>query len=185
MLRIIAGKYRSRKIQDVKSDKTRPTTDKNKESLFNSLGQFFETGRALDLFSGSGSLGLEALSRGIEHVTFVERDPFAYKIIIGNIKTLKIPESKYRVQKADVFSFLRNDDNKYDLILADPPYALNKYQELLELVASGQLLTSNGIIVMESDKSKHLPEKVDSLVMTKQKTLGNSKFTFYELEATE
>ncbi len=183
MLRVIAGKYRSRKLKEVKKNTTRPTTDKNKESLFNSLGQFFSGGKCLDLFAGSGALGIEAYSRGFEHVTLIEKDFTAYKIIKANIESLQLPTKNVEVILKDVFAFLEVLDKKYDLIIIDPPYALDPYAKLLEIISSRQLLNDNGIIVMESGKDNILPEKHGNLIAYKQKISGISKFTFYQLEA--
>ncbi len=181
MLRIISGKYRSRKLKEVKSDKTRPTTDKNKESLFNSLGQYFNLGQMLDLFSGSGSLGIEALSRGMGKVVFVEMGKDAYRIIKDNLSSLGIQSKSYELHKTDVFQYLQSTNSSFALIIADPPYALGRYGELMAIISSRQLLNDNGIIVMESDKSEILPEASGNIVKYKEKVLGNTKFTFYEL----
>ena len=178
MLRVISGKYRSRQLKEVKTDSTRPTTDKNKEVLFNSLGQFFSGGRVLDLFSGSGALGIEALSRGFHVLDSVENNFKAIRTIKDNIASLKI-EEETNVYKADVFQFLKTTESKYDLILADPPYKLNRYNDILELISSRQLLNIGGIIVLESENSLDLPEAYNDLITYKVKTLGYSKFTFY------
>lgn len=181
MLRVIGGIYKSRKIKEVKSSKTRPTTDKNKEVLFNTLGQFFEGGRMLDLFSGSGAIGIEAISRGIDMVDFVENSNIAIKTIKENLDLLGVNQG-VNIFKHDVFKYLNNTEIKYDLIFADPPYALNKYDELIKLIHSRQLLAKGGIIVFEADKSYQFIDKYENLVKYKEKNLGNSKFAFYEME---
>lgn len=175
MLRVIAGKYKSRKIKEVKSNITRPTTDKNKEALFNSLGQFFSGGKALDLFAGSGSLGIEAISRGIEKCDFVDKHYQAIKIIKDNITELKLT-NQVNIYKQDALKFLKNTKNTYDYIFVDPPYKLNKYDEILSLVTSRQILKINGIIVLESDKTTSISE-TDKLDIIQTKILGISKFT--------
>ena len=180
-MRVIGGVYKSRKIKEVKSSGTRPTTDKNKESLFNMMGQYFQGGRMLDLFSGSGAIGIEALSRGMEHVDFVENDFQAVKIIKENLSSLGIEEQS-KVHKQDVFFHLKNSLNKYDLIFADPPYALDKYNELFDLINYRQLLSENGIIVMEADKSQEFQDKVLYFIKYNEKQLGNTKFAFYRME---
>jgi 16S rRNA (guanine(966)-N(2))-methyltransferase RsmD len=178
MLRVISGKYKSRKIVEVKSFTTRPTTDKNKEILFNTIGQYFEGGRALDLFAGSGSLGIEAYSRGIDKVDFVEKNIQAYKVIKTNLLNLEINDCK--VHRTDALEFLKKADCKYLLILVDPPYKLDIYAEILEIISSRQLLEVNGIIVMESVIDKIMPEEKCDIYKYKEKLMGYSKFSFYK-----
>ena len=180
-MRVIAGQYRSRKIKEVKSNKTRPTTDKNKESLFNSLGQYFDGETVLDIFAGSGALGIEALSRGAKTAYFIDNFQIAINTIKDNIKSLGI-ESDSVVIKQDVFSFLNNTEKHFDLIIADPPYALQKYHELLELIVSRQLLSNDGIIVFEADKQTVLPEEYNNVYKYKEKILGHTKIGFYRKE---
>ncbi len=181
MLRVIGGIYKSRRINEVKSSKTRPTTDKNKESLFNSLGQFFDGGKMLDLFSGSGAIGIEAFSRGINEVVFIENDSLAVKTIKSNLEILNIKKN-IRIIKQDVFKYLNTSNDTYDLIFADPPYSLNKYDLLLEIIVSRQLLANGGIIVFEADKSCDFITSYRGLSKYKEKKLGNSKFAFYKME---
>ncbi|MFR5599976.1 MAG: RsmD family RNA methyltransferase, partial [Holdemania filiformis] len=105
-MRIVAGKFRSRLIQAPKGDQTRPTLDKVKEAVFSRIGPYFDGGIMLDLFAGSGSMGLEALSRGIEHVYFVDRSPAAAAVIKANIASLQV-EAQCDVWKCDSFAALR------------------------------------------------------------------------------
>ncbi len=184
MLRVISGKYRSRQLKEVKSTSTRPTTDKNKEVLFNTLGQYFSGGRMLDLFSGSGAIAIEAYSRGFQKCDLVENSTEALKTIKTNISSLKIPAEDLMVFKKDVFAYLAQTAEKYDLIIADPPYKLNRYDELIDLITSRQLLNDGGIMVLESDNTYELSEEYLDLRKYKEKILGNSKFTFYIKEKT-
>lgn len=180
MLRVIAGEYRSRKIKDVPSKQTRPTTDKNKEVLFNAIGQFFDGGRCLDLYAGSGALGIEALSRGMDHCTFVDKQRLAVNIIYENIQTLKI-DAISKVIKEDAMRYLHTCKTSFDLILIDPPYKLKPYQDILTLIHSRHLLNKHGIIVMESDQDVQLKDYQD-FVLIKVKDLGNSKFSIFRRE---
>lgn len=178
MLRVIAGKYKSRKLKDVKSNLTRPTTDKNKETIFNSIGQFFDGGTCLDLFAGSGSLGIEALSRGMTHCDFVDKQYSAIKVINENIKVLNLDEETMLYQK-DALSFLNSTSQTYDLILVDPPYKLNAYHDILDVISSRHLLNKHGIIVMESDHLREI-DPMNDLVKIKEKKLGQSKISIFE-----
>jgi len=180
MLRVVAGIYKSRKIQEVKSQKTRPTTDKNKESMFNSIGQFFEGGRCLDLYAGSGALGIEALSRGIEACDFVDLQYKAISVIKKNLESLEIKDKGF-VYKRDALAFLEMTENTYDLILIDPPYALEPYQACLSLISSRQLLKKHGIIVLESSHQTKI-EGTNGLYIVKEKKLGQSKITILKGE---
>ncbi|MDT8337538.1 MAG: 16S rRNA (guanine(966)-N(2))-methyltransferase RsmD [Candidatus Izemoplasmatales bacterium] len=180
MLRVISGIYKSRKLKEVKTDSTRPTTDKNKEVLFNTLGQFFEGGKAVDLFAGTGALGIEALSRGFQTCDFIENSFQAVKIIKENLVNLDIKSDVGNVFKQDVFKFLETTSNRYDLIIADPPYKLDCYEDLLNIITSRQLLCDNGIIVLESENTLSLPRSYQDLIVFKEKELGYSKFTLYK-----
>ncbi len=181
MLRIIGGTFKSRKIKEVKSRKTRPTTDKNKEAVFNTLGQYFSGGRMLDLYAGSGSIGIEALSRGIETVDFVDNLKLACKTIKENLEILDILE-KTSINRIQAIPFLKNAKEPYNYIFADPPYALNQYQQILEIIISRQLLSDNGIIIFEADRNTELPEKINNCFKYKEKIFGITKFAFYRME---
>lgn len=175
MLRVIAGKFRSRKLNEVNSKLTRPTTDKNKETMFNSIGQFFDGGYALDLYAGSGALGIEAISRGIEQCDFVDQQYQAIKTIKQNLASLGILSS-HQVIKKESITFLTETQETYDLILMDPPYDLKPYKACLEVIHSRQLLNKHGIIVLESDHLTDIDDYQDLMVL-KVKTLGQSRIT--------
>ena len=177
MLRVVAGTYKSRKIKEVKTLQTRPTTDKNKETIFNSIGQFFSGGIALDLYAGSGALGIEAVSRGMASCDFVDTQHSAIKIIHENVKLLNI-EEECNVFRKDALLYLNQTMKQYDLILVDPPYKLSPYEEILNIIDSRQLLSKNGIIVMESD-SKVFIDEINSIKLIKEKKLGQSKITIF------
>ena len=179
MLRVISGKYRSRQLKEVNRELTRPTTDKNKEVLFNTLGQYFDGGKALDLFAGSGSLGIEAISRGMDYCDFVDSQVLAVKTISENLHNLKVSEQVKTIKK-DVFLFLQETDQKYDLIMADPPYKLDRYLEILDLILSRQLLYDSGIIVLESNSETILPDEYKGLIKYKEKILGSTRFSLFE-----
>ena len=148
-MRIIAGKHRSRQLESVPSNKTRPTLDQVKESLFQRIGPFFEGGTLLDLFAGSGSIGLEALSRGMERVTMVDQQRRAIETIKKNVSALA-EDDNVRImampyQKA--ISLLSKEEQTFDYIYLDPPYDFGKYGELLAQVVG--LLKDDGIVLLE------------------------------------
>lgn len=153
MLRIIAGKYRHLKIESPDTDKTRPTTDRVREALMSALGSKIIDATCLDLFSGSGALGLESLSRGAKEVVFVDKAPIAIKTIKKNLISLK--EENYRIilssyEKA--LSLLKEEGKKFDIVYLDPPYKMVEvYEKARNLLLDYELLNQGAILVEESN----------------------------------
>lgn len=151
-MRIIAGSLKSRVVKAVPGKETRPTSDKVKEAIYHKLGPYFEGGHCLDLFAGSGSLGIEAISRGMDDVIFVERANKAVQVIHHNIKQLDIA-SQSKVMRMDVYRalpILGKKVQKFDLILFDPPYEKISYESILESIQKHDLLTNNGKVYIEA-----------------------------------
>ena len=155
-MRVIAGKYRSRQLKSVDSKKTRPTTDKNKENLFNMIGPYFDGGVCLDLFAGSGGLGIEAISRGMDQLYSVDHQYKAFSTIKENVRLLKI-EDQCHVLKADyrkALTKLKEDDIHFDLVLLDPPYGLKINKDIIQFLSDEKLLNDGCIIVIEDLKEE-------------------------------
>ena len=153
-MRIVAGKFRSRLIQAPKGDQTRPTLDKVKEAVFSRIGPYFDGGIMLDLFAGSGSMGLEALSRGIEHVYFVDRSPAAAAVIKANIASLQV-EAQCDVWKCDSFAALRRLAGmgvQLDLVYLDPPYQKQQLHKIMQQLDALNLIRDHGQVILESLK---------------------------------
>ena len=152
-MRIVGGKYRSRLIDFPSDEKiTRPTKDMVREGLFNALGETVFDSVVLDLFAGSGSLGLEALSRGAQFAYFVDKSFDAIKVIKKNIMALDITNSE--IVNSDYLSALENFKTKnitLDIIFLDPPYKMNIIDEIVDYVIDYDILSKNGIIVIETD----------------------------------
>ena len=150
MLRITGGKYRSRKLLTPEVTSTKPTMDRVREGLFNALQFDIKDANVLDLFAGSGSYGLEALSRGASSATFIDNNKEAYRVINENIKSLDVKEatSSYLI---DYEVFLKTTDDKFDIIFVDPPYKLLNYKEIVRLILENEVLSSKGILVLESE----------------------------------
>ena len=151
-MRIITGKYKGRHFDIPRSFKARPTTDFAKENIFNVLTQYvdFDGATALDLFSGTGSISLELLSRGCQQVVSVEMDRDHHRFIQDCLKKL---DTKACIPiRGDVFRFLKSCRQQYDFIFADPPYALKELPEIPDLVIGRQLLKDGGIFVFEHGK---------------------------------
>lgn len=150
-MRVIAGSLRGRSLYRVPSSKTRPTSDKVKEAVFHKLGPYFDGGEGLDLFAGSGALGIEALSRGMEHVTFIERHPEAIATIRKNIKHLQLENraSIYRNDASRALDILHKRKKKFHLILLDPPYNSKVYASFVARIRSLNLLHPGGYLYLE------------------------------------
>ena len=153
MLRIIAGKYRHLKIESPDTDKTRPTTDRVREALMSALGMKIVDATCLDLFSGSGALGLESLSRGAKEVVFVDKAPIAIKTIKKNLASLKA--DNFRVILASyekALQIFKEEGKKFDIIYLDPPYKMVEvYEKVRNLLIDYDLLNPNAILVEESN----------------------------------
>ena len=151
-MRIITGKYKGRRFDVPKTFKARPTTDFAKENIFNVLSGYidFDGADALDLFSGTGSISLELLSRGCRQVVSVEADRDHHNFIRQCLK--KLGDDRVVAIRGDVFRFLKSCHQQYDFIFADPPYALKELAELPQQVLERGLLKEDGIFVLEHGK---------------------------------
>lgn len=175
-MRIIAGKYKRTPLLSLEGDKTRPTKDMVKEALFDAL-QLNEGETFLDLFAGSGAIGIEALSRGASKVVFNDSNRDAIKIIESNLE--KIHEQA-RVLNLDYEECLfKLNDFPFDYIFIDPPYAFEEYDKVFELIDSYHLLNKKGIIVVEVRKDVELKDNYHNLEKYKEKKYGISKLVYY------
>ena len=155
-MRIISGSARGRKLKEPQGLDTRPTTDKVKESLFNIIQFELEGRRVLDLFAGTGQLGLEALSRGAEHCTFVDQRREAAALVKENVKLCRF-EGQARVVQGESQAFLRACGEKFDVIFLDPPYQTNLLEQCIEKITRFDILREHGIIVCESGTEWTIP----------------------------
>ena len=167
-MRIVGGKYRHRIIiYPDDASHTRPTKDRVREAIFSALGDI-SGARVLDLYAGSGAMGLEALSRGASHATFVDISLVAIKVIKDNISNLKIDNSEYEVIKnrdINALEFLKQKGEKFDLIILDPPYEEGQYEVIVTKLNNDGLLSENAIIVMEANR----PIKLENIDYKKNK----------------
>ena len=159
-MRIVGGKYRHRIIiYPDDATHTRPTKDRVREAIFSAIGDI-SNARVLDLYAGSGAMGIEALSRGASHCTFVDISPIAIKTIKENLNNLKIDNNEYEVIKNKDISAIESFKNKFDLIILDPPYEEGQYELIVNLLKEKDLLNEHAIIVMEANRSIKL-ENID------------------------
>lgn len=148
-MRVIAGKYRSRILAKFEGEDIRPTSDRVKESLFGILTPYLAESRVIDLFCGSGSLGIEAISRGAKRVVFNDRSPESVAVLRKNLSALKIAEAE--VYTADYKQLLLSVGGKFDIIFSDPPYKTDYSEDILKIVAERGILSDGGVIVYESE----------------------------------
>ena len=158
-MRIITGRARGIKLDTLPGELTRPTSERSKEAIFSML-QFDIAGSAvLDLFAGSGQMGLEAASRGARAVHLVERDRSAYEIVSKNLKKCRL-EDVCTAYREDALTFLkRHNGEKYDIVFLDPPYATDLINEALEILFERELLNDGAYVVCESDRADVLNER--------------------------
>ncbi|MFV0395577.1 MAG: 16S rRNA (guanine(966)-N(2))-methyltransferase RsmD [Coprobacillaceae bacterium] len=160
-MRVIAGKYKSRQLKTPKSNATRPTTDRNKESMFNMIGPYFDGGIALDLFGGSGGLGIEALSRGCSTLYVVDQQYEAFKVIKDNLSTLQIDNATaWKMDYKKALIKLSKENIKLDLVLLDPPYGKQLVDDILLFLVEHQMLQQNCTIVIEELEEVTIKEPV-------------------------
>ena len=177
-MRIITGIYKSRKIQAPRNLPVRPTTDMAKESLFNILNNsyYFDAIKVLDLFAGTGNISYEFASRGTEDITCVDDHHGCIKFINETAANFEMP---IKTIKSDVYTFLENAAQKFDIIFADPPYDFSQEQfaEIASLVFKNELLEEDGILVIEHSKHTDLTQEPG---FSYSKNYGGSVFSFFE-----
>ena len=178
-MRIIGGKYRSRVLAEFAGDDVRPTSDRAKESLFNILSLKMYGARVLDLFCGSGALGLESLSRGAKEVVFNDFAKDSLAILKKNLTTLKIPVNgdEAKLSNTDYLVCLESVRGPFDMIFIDPPYRFDYGAKALEKIAQKGLLSENGIAVYERDRP--FEGEIDGLEQYDERKYGKTYITFF------
>ncbi len=176
-MRVIAGEFRHRKLHEVDSKNTRETRDQVKESIFNSIQSYLYDATVLDLFSGSGSLGIEAISRGAKRAVFVDKERLAISTTQKNIDMLGIRD-KADIKHSDYQSFLSASNETFDVILLDPPYRLHVIEEIISLIERQNLLAKDGIIVALYSKNVSLNIEGFDIISYKEKKIGVTNISF-------
>ena len=177
-MRVITGSARGRRLRELEGMETRPTTDRVKEGLFNVLQFDIEGRRVLDLFAGTGQLGIECLSRGAAEAVFAERRPDALKLIRENLKVTELSD-RARVVAGDSMEFLSTTGEKFDIILLDPPYAAGLLEPALEHIAQFDILRPHGIIAAEAPAEKALPPLAEPYRLCRTYRYGRIGLTVY------
>ncbi len=183
-MRIIAGRFRGRRLSHFKADHIRPTTDRVKESIFNKLQGLVDGARVLDLFSGTGNLTCESISRGAVHVDAVELSKKSIAIIRENLRLLEI-ENEVQIYCDDVLKYLAKYDGlPYDLILCDPPFTQKLADSVMEKMRSSKAVGSETVIMIESSSHEKLLETYDGLERTDERDYGDKRVSYWR-KATE
>ncbi len=183
ILRIIAGTHKRREIKAPKGMNTRPTSDRVKEAIFSSLGEKVIGAEVLDLFSGSGNLAIEAISRGAKFAYLVEKDKNAYYTIRDNVKRLEM-ENKVLIYNIDWDKFINfafKNNKKFNLIFLDPPYHGKYYGEVLKKISTLDILENNGVVIIEAPEKLNNEElKNEFLECVKEAKYGDTRIFYFQ-----
>ena len=180
-MRVISGELRGRKLEKLEGMDIRPTSDRVKESLFNILGIKIYDCEFLDLFAGTGGIGIEAYSRGASKVVFIDESAKSVQVLRGNLEKLKVLDKVevYNTDYTSAITKLARDNRKFDFIFIDPPYLKGYAQNSLTHISEQLLLKEDGIVIVEHDMEDAMPEAVGSLKLHRQKKYGKTILSFF------
>ena len=179
-MRIISGIYKGRKLQASKDLSIRPTTDRVKEYIFNVLQDFQKNKKVVDIFSGSGNLGIEALSRGALDVCFVEKNNSSIKILLKNISNIGIESDFYTIVNQSVEEYSVSDHSDKELYFLDPPFIFPQLQTLINNLTNSTHFYTEDLIVLEHEVSNPIEKENEYYNILKQKKMGRSLISFIE-----
>lgn len=177
-VRIVSGKFGGRKIEAPDTERTHPMSERAKGALFNSIGVLTQDAEVLDAFAGTGALGLEAISRGARHATFVERDRIAQKVLAANITTLNCDDQTTLIRTTVANWIETAGSPQFDLIFVDPPYYDPQFSTVEKLLG---LLKPNGLMILSHPGRGEVPTKT-GVVVVDNRSYGNAHLTFYRRE---
>jgi 16S rRNA (guanine(966)-N(2))-methyltransferase RsmD len=180
-MRVISGKYGGRKLTHFRDPRIRPTTDRVKESLFNILSTEVEGARVLDLFAGTGSLGIEALSRGAREVTFVDQSASSLRIVRQNLSLLKVPQNQFRLIRFDALAFLSSADHDFDLVFIDPPFTQRMADLVMTAVARAHW-TQIPTLAIETAKDEKILDQYGFWRRFRVNNYGDKALSLFKLE---
>ncbi len=186
-MRVISGKVRGLKLDTPKNLDVRPTTDRVKESLFNIINPYIRESNILDLFAGTGSLGIECLSRGAKNCVFVDKSKESIGIVKSNIKKARVENEStiLNIDFKDAVKRLSVQKQKFDVIFMDPPYYENMFIDCLKSIDELNLLKEDGLVVVEHDTNDLFDDNIGRLYKSREKKYGNTTITFYKLEEVD
>ena len=185
-MRVIAGSHRGRRLSGPQGTVLRPTSDKVREALFSILGTHVSGGRFLDLYAGTGAVGIEALSRGASAVTFVESDPTAVQLLQKNLRACQLLD-RAQVRVGQAATFLERKDwwgGPYDVLFADPPYAALDELEVLIHAWKPGLLSEHAAVIIEQDSRTELPASIDHAALVRRYVYGDTALHLYGLSTS-
>lgn len=180
-MRVISGEAKGRPLKAVPGQTTRPTTDKVKEALFSMIGPYFDGEQALDLFAGTGGLGIEALSRGAGRCVFVDANPKSVEVVKRNLEATRCLERAevYRNDARKAIKLLEKRGIRFDLIFLDPPYAMRDCDDLLNDMAARGLVADGAIAVVEHASEFEYGERIGEFVRRRHATYGETALSIY------
>ncbi|GAB6170014.1 16S rRNA (guanine(966)-N(2))-methyltransferase RsmD [Clostridium carnis] len=181
-MRIIAGKARGRKLIPPATMETRPTLDRVKEAMFSMIQGYIPDARVIDVFAGTGSLGLEAASRGAEEVYLVDKSPVTFPLLKENIENLKFTEfcMPLNMDSYEALKSLSKQGKIFDIIFIDPPYCKEMIPEAIKLIEELKMLKEDGIIVTKIDSIEGIYEGYEEIKLTQSRKYGNTTVCFYK-----
>jgi 16S rRNA (guanine966-N2)-methyltransferase len=181
-VRIIAGKARGHKLLSPATMETRPTLDRVKEAMFSSIQMHIPGAVVVDVFAGTGSLGLEAASRGASEVYLVDKSPVTYPILKKNIENLKFSDfcTSLNMDAYEALKKLNNKGIKFDIIFIDPPYCKEMIPEALKIIEENNMLQEDGVIVTKIDSIEEIYEGYNEIQIAKSKKYGNTTVCYYK-----
>ena len=178
-MRIIAGELKGRRLMTPSDNRVRPTTDKVKEAVFSMVAGYLPGSVVVDLFAGTGNLGLEAISRGAARAYFVDKDRTSISMVRENVKHCKV-EDRSVILWSDFKSVFKKINDKVDVIFLDPPYSAGYMEECFSIIAESEILEEDGRIVAEHSSAETLPEEMSGMVLIKSKRYGKISVSIYE-----
>lgn len=186
-MRVIAGAAKGRSLRSVPGSSTRPTSDKVKEAVFSMIGPYFQGGHCLDLFAGTGALGIEALSRGMSKAIFVDMDRKAVEVIRDNVLSMNLAEQAevYRNEAKRAVKVLAKRDMQFDLIFLDPPYKVRDVEELMQTLYNSQLLKPTCQVVVEHEMDYDCRPSEELYRQIRRAVYGDTVISLYTLQTVD
>jgi 16S rRNA (guanine966-N2)-methyltransferase len=177
-MRVISGIYKGKKLESSNNLHIRPTTNRVKEYIFNILDDFPVNKTVVDIFSGSGGLGIEAISRGADKVCFVDKSGESLNILQKNISACNIPNHKFQIIKKDAIKFVKQYNMSFDLYLIDPPFDYPSLQQFLDILIKNRKFSNKSMVVLEHEISNPIDEASNFYEIIKKKKFGRSIVNF-------
>ena len=181
-MRVVAGQAKGCRLKTPSGERIRPTADRVKEALFEIIGERIRDARVLDLFAGTGNLGIEALSRGAGSVLFIDADRSAVRLIGQNLDRTHLGDraETWKTDARSAIARLKRTESRFEIVLLDPPYGYGQTKSILRRLHREKLLSPRGLMVIEHDRRTDLPERIDSLERRDQRRFGDTMISFYE-----